>query len=117
MDLTRFVLPLAAKGAARPSSKRMRTVKVQATAAIEKPAVYTPKAHGPIILNGQVLHSISQERLELVNSMNSYVEKNVSIQSWSATPCCCSESSVRITHASRSCERRVAPPLLGMPLL
>jgi hypothetical protein len=57
----------------------MRTVKAQATAAIEKPVVHA-KAQGPIILNGQVLHSITQERLELVNSMSGYVEQNVSIQ-------------------------------------
>jgi hypothetical protein len=35
---------------------------------------------GPIILNGQVLHSLSAERLDVVRSMGDYMEKEVGMQ-------------------------------------
>ena len=77
-SLTATLFCAAAKPTLRACSQRARAVRVQATAAIEKPKLYTPKAQGPIILNGQTLHSLTQERLELVNSMSDYVEQNVS---------------------------------------
>ncbi len=40
----------------------------------EAPARQT---QGPIILNGQVLHSITQERLELIGGMDDYVEQEI----------------------------------------
>lgn len=43
-------------------------------------AVAAPEAstrEGPIILNGQVLHSITKERLELVSSLDSFAEEQI----------------------------------------
>ena len=43
-------------------------------------AATAPAASGPIILDGQVLHSITSERLELIQGMGDYVENNVCSQ-------------------------------------
>lgn len=58
-----------------PVRVRSRTIPCNAIAAPEAPA----KAQGPIIMNGQVLHSITQERLELVHhlSKSGYLENQV----------------------------------------
>lgn len=57
--------PLRAQAVAKP---------VVATRAA---AVEAPVKKGPIILNGQVLHSITEERLDYVKSMGDYLTKQV----------------------------------------
>jgi hypothetical protein len=49
-------------------------MRCSAVAAPEAPAA---TAHGPIIMNGQVLHSITEERLALVRSIGGYVADQV----------------------------------------
>lgn len=61
-----FAVPVA-KRALRGNERQ--AVKVRAAAATEAPA-----KGGPVLLFGQVAHSISKERLELVNSMTQYME-------------------------------------------
>jgi hypothetical protein len=65
---------------------RQRVVRCHAIAAAERPP--TVKAQGPIIMNGQVLHSITQERLELVQTLGPYMESQVGGQ----LLCCCTPS-------------------------
>lgn len=61
----------------RNSTSRQRVVRCQAIAApAERPSTTTP-APGPIIMNGQILHSISEERLELVKSLGPHMESQV----------------------------------------
>jgi hypothetical protein len=67
----------AAGGALRAcGSVRSRRVRCDAVAAPEAPA---KQQDGPIIMNGQVLHSITEERLELIRSLGTsgYLEKQV----------------------------------------
>lgn len=54
---------------------RKTVVSCHAVAAAERPATKP----GPIVMNGQVLHSITQERLELVKTFGPYLEEQVSI--------------------------------------
>lgn len=53
---------------------RQRVVSCHAIAAAERPTKQT----GPIIMDGQVLHSITHERLELVKTLGPYLETQVS---------------------------------------
>jgi hypothetical protein len=72
------VAPLvAAASAARASPVRVRTVQCRAIAAPAKEA-HAP-AQGPIILNGQVLHSSTEKQLEIVRDLGSsgYLQKQV----------------------------------------
>jgi len=55
-------------------SRPERCVVVKAVVAEPKPVSRT---QGPIILNGQVLHSITAERLDVVHSMKDYVQENI----------------------------------------
>lgn len=56
-----------------------------------EPVVAAPKAVSPTLLNGQVLHSITPERLALVSSLGSFVEQEVRARgtAWPTahTPC------------------------------
>ncbi len=54
---------------------RTHVVRCRAVAATERPR--SAAQPGPIIMNGQVLHSITQERLELVKSLGPYMEQQV----------------------------------------
>lgn len=68
--------------AALSRSSRRTHLRVQAVAATEKTTTLqdTPggiQHQGPIVMNGQVLHSLTKERLEIVKSMTEYMEKNV----------------------------------------
>lgn len=59
-----------------PAAPMLRAAIKPRAALVEAPT--TPKtAQGPIIINGQVLHSITQERLELVGTMDDYVEREI----------------------------------------
>lgn len=58
-----------------PAVVRQRIPTCRAVATEAPPA--STKSKGPIILNGQVLHSITEERLELVKSLTDYVDKQV----------------------------------------
>lgn len=62
-----------ASGAPQPAPLPRAGIKSRA-ALVEAPT--TPK-QGPIILNGQVLHSITPERLEIVGTMDDYVEREI----------------------------------------
>jgi acyl-[acyl-carrier-protein] desaturase len=63
--------------AVKNSTCRQRVVRCQAIAApAERPST-TTAAPGPIIMNGQVLHSITEERLELVKTLGPYLETQV----------------------------------------
>lgn len=55
--------------------RRQRAVRCKAVAAPEAPTRLA--AVGPIILNGQVAHSITEERLEMVHGISDYVEQQV----------------------------------------
>jgi len=59
---------LGARGASKPG----RTIITPRAAAVGAPA-----KPGPVILNGQVLHSISEERLELVRGLGDYIATTV----------------------------------------
>lgn len=69
--------PVAAASPARASPVRVRTVQCRAIAAPAKEA-HAP-AQGPIILNGQVLHSSTAKQLEIVRDLGSsgYLQKQV----------------------------------------
>eukprot|EP00951_Prasinocladus_malaysianus_P003240 scaffold23052_cov38-Prasinocladus_malaysianus.AAC.2 len=56
-------------------SGRARPGVVSVRAAVEAQAPLARE--GPIIINGQILHSISKERLEIVNSLDGWAEKEV----------------------------------------
>lgn len=58
---------------------RVRTVRCQAIAAPAKEAPSAPAAQGPIIMNGQILHSSTEKQLELVRglSQSGYLQKQV----------------------------------------
>lgn len=64
----------AAVRSQRPASRpaRLAVVRPQAVAAEAAPA-----KEGPIIMNGQILHSITPARLELVNSMSDFAAEQV----------------------------------------
>lgn len=50
-----------------------------ARAVLAEPAAPTTRKHqGPIVLNGQVLHSLTEERLEVVKSMTDYMRDQAS---------------------------------------
>eukprot|EP00882_Tetradesmus_deserticola_P000899 GHRQ01000976.1.p1 GENE.GHRQ01000976.1~~GHRQ01000976.1.p1 ORF type:complete len:396 (+),score=153.60 GHRQ01000976.1:1140-2327(+) len=66
---------VAKQGVKTQIVSRQRVVRCHAIAATERPP--TVKAQGPIIMNGQVLHSISQERLELVQTLGPHLESQV----------------------------------------
>ncbi|WIA20089.1 hypothetical protein OEZ85_005948 [Tetradesmus obliquus] len=66
---------VAKQGVKAQVVSRQRVVRCHAVAAAERPP--TVKAQGPIVMNGQVLHSISQERLELVQTLGPYMESQV----------------------------------------
>jgi hypothetical protein len=55
--------------------RRQRAVRCKAVAAPEAPTRVA--VQGPIILNGQVAHSITEERLEYVHGISDYVEQQV----------------------------------------
>ena len=65
-------------GSAARAPVRVRTVKCRAIAAPPKEAQHAPTV-GPIIMNGQVLHSATEKQLELVRGMstNGYLQKQV----------------------------------------
>ncbi|WIA20090.1 hypothetical protein OEZ85_005949 [Tetradesmus obliquus] len=65
-----------AHGASAPCFTRSRVVRCNAIAAPERPATKAP-SHSPIIMNSQVLHSITQERLDLVKTLGPYLETQV----------------------------------------
>lgn len=65
---------VAGKGCKAAVIARQRTVSCNAIAAAERPT----QAPGPIIMNGQILHSITKERLELVQTLGPYLETQVS---------------------------------------
>lgn len=73
----------AAGGRMQSTAPRRAMVSVRAAAAVQTlTAVQTPAAahvakQGPIIMNGQILHSISAERLAIVKSMDQFVEDEV----------------------------------------
>lgn len=69
--------PVAAASPARASPVRVRTVQCRAIAAPAKEA-HAP-AQGPIILNGQVLHSSTEKQLEIVRDLGTsgYLQKQV----------------------------------------
>lgn len=50
---------------------------LRAAAATEAPPVASTSKPGPIIMDGQILHSLPPKRLELVNGMSDYVEQQV----------------------------------------
>jgi len=50
---------------------------LRAAATEAPPVASTSKPAGPIIMNGQILHSLTPKRLELVNGMSEYVEQQV----------------------------------------
>eukprot|EP00878_Enallax_costatus_P000497 GHUV01000591.1.p1 GENE.GHUV01000591.1~~GHUV01000591.1.p1 ORF type:complete len:400 (+),score=116.39 GHUV01000591.1:200-1399(+) len=52
---------------------RQRAVSCHAVAAAER----STKVSGPVIMNGQILHSITEERLELVKTLGPYLETQV----------------------------------------
>jgi hypothetical protein len=58
---------------------RNRVVRCNAIAAPERPATKAA-SHSPIIMNGQVLHSITQERLDLVKTLGPYLETQVKLR-------------------------------------
>lgn len=116
---------------ARPSSAAARPLVRAKVASPEAP----PIASGPIILNGQVLHSIEPARLELVKSLGSFVEQNVreaqlrrldvcyrptcrlfSTQSAGmlGAPLVCWDMQIGSTNDSRA---RVVPPAQVLPVL
>lgn len=59
---------------------RSRVVRCRAVAAPERPATKAKPLKGPTIMNGEVLHSITAERLELVKTLgqSGYMEEKVS---------------------------------------
>lgn len=63
----------AGKGSKAAVVARQRVVGCHAIAAAERPT----KTTGPIIMNGQILHSLSEERLELVKTLGPYMETQV----------------------------------------
>eukprot|EP00879_Flechtneria_rotunda_P005824 GHRR01006128.1.p1 GENE.GHRR01006128.1~~GHRR01006128.1.p1 ORF type:complete len:109 (+),score=6.54 GHRR01006128.1:316-642(+) len=81
---------------------RQRVVRCHAVAAAERPiATKTP---GPIIMNGQVLHSLSQERLELVKTLGPYVEQQVSsLRRYAACSGCGRDRSALTAFDTRRC--------------
>ena len=56
-------------------------VRAAVASAPQQPATataYSPRVQGPVILNGQVLHSITQERLDVVRSLeDGYLQTQV----------------------------------------
>lgn len=56
-----------------PVVARRSVVSCNAIAAAERPT----KVPGPVIMNGQILHSITKERLELVKTLGPYLETQV----------------------------------------
>lgn len=67
----------AAEGAPRPVAAkpcRSRRCGVVVQAVVAEPTVKKP---APIIMNSQVLHSITAERLDVVRSMGKYIQDNV----------------------------------------
>lgn len=56
--------------------RRQRAVRCNAVAAPEAPTRVA--VQGPIILNGQIAHSITEERLDIVHGISDYVEDQVS---------------------------------------
>ncbi|KIZ00474.1 acyl-carrier-protein desaturase [Monoraphidium neglectum] len=63
----------ASQRASAPACGRRRVVSCSARVVAEPPSSKT----GPIILDGQVLHSITPERLALVSTLGSFVENEV----------------------------------------
>ncbi|KAL3150752.1 Stearoyl-[acyl-carrier-protein] 9-desaturase 7, chloroplastic, variant 3 [Trebouxia sp. C0010 RCD-2024] len=67
----------------RPSQPNRASTAVQASAIADAPPAHTsrvsekPLGEGPTVINGQVLHSLSKERLALVNSLEPYVRERV----------------------------------------
>lgn len=55
----------------RPATSRRLAVVTKAVAAVDKPK------QGPVILNGQVLHSLTSERLALVQSLGDFMHNEV----------------------------------------
>lgn len=58
---------------AKPDRRLCTVCRAVATPEVSSPA----SRQSPIILNGQVLHSLSSERLDIVNSISGHVEENV----------------------------------------
>lgn len=71
----------ACKGQAAKAGRRAVAVRAAVASATQPPASATPyvfKAQGPIIMNGQVLHSITEERLDVVRSLeDGYLQEQV----------------------------------------
>lgn len=64
----------------RPQVAVKPLVRTRAAGVAEAPS--TSKSGGPIIMNGQVLHSLTDERLEIVRGMSDWVETNVGVLVW-----------------------------------
>ncbi|GFH20506.1 stearoyl-ACP-desaturase, partial [Haematococcus lacustris] len=77
---TRKVADTVAQGApaSRPlaPTRRSRRNCTSVRAVVAEPKLLVSKP-SPIILNGQIAHSITHERLELVRGMGDYMEANV----------------------------------------
>lgn len=67
--------PLSSVGTSRSVVKRGQSV-TKAVAAAERPTVQKPAA-SPIIMNQQILHSITSERLELIKGLGPYLTQHV----------------------------------------
>ncbi|KXZ50904.1 hypothetical protein GPECTOR_14g151 [Gonium pectorale] len=72
------------RGACRHAAHRRAAVVVRASAVASAPqqpataSTYVPRVQGPIIMNGQVLHSLTQERLDVVRSLeDGYLQTQV----------------------------------------
>lgn len=79
-------------------------MRCSAVAAPEAPAA---AVQGPIVMNGQVLHSITEERLALVRSIGGYVEDQVRLFAATLLHSCRS----RCASSSSSNNSRCAPAL------
>lgn len=69
-----YLLCIGPAGVCKQAGTQRKAVVVRAAVASapQQPAASTSflqRAHGPIIMNGQVLHSITQERLDVVRSL------------------------------------------------
>lgn len=75
---------------------------VACKAVIAEPPSSTTTKPGPIIMDGQVLHSITPERLALVSSLGDFVEKEVSPEAGGRQRCARAARPLargRVTHA------------------
>jgi hypothetical protein len=89
---------LASAGTRVSRVVRSRVVRCNAIAAPERPATKAP-IHSPIIMNGQVLHSITQERLDLVKTLGPYLETQVMPRNCLAVPHPALQNSNAVQHA------------------